>query len=331
MALALIAVLTGFVLLAWSADRFVYGASHSAQVLGISPLIIGLTIVAFGTSAPELFVSAAAALQGNTSLAIGNAVGSNITNLGLVIGLTAVLHGFVIRSTILRREFPIMIMGLAIAAGLLWDLQLSRTDSLILTALLLAFIGWTIWVGLHEKTIHPEIDTQDELGQEHKESLNNQANDGLGHALLWLATGLILLIISSKLLVWGAVEVATLLGISDLIIGLTIVAIGTSLPEVATTIASVRKQADDIAIGNIVGSNIFNILGVIGIAGLIHPTNLESVLMSRDYMVMLGVCLLVIIFALNRRINRAQGVLLLLSYLAYLGLLVYQTVAASPA
>ena len=315
-------------MLAWSADRFVYGASQCAKLLGISPLIIGLTIVAFGTSAPELFVSAAAALQGNTSLAIGNAVGSNIANLGLVIGLTALLHGFVIRSTILRREFPVMIFGLVVAAGLLWDLHLSRTDGLILSALLLAFIGWTVWIGRNEKSIHPEPRNQDELGQEYNESLKAQTKDGLGHALFWLTVGLVVLVISSKVLVWGAVIIATELGVSDLIIGLTIVAIGTSLPEVATTIASVRKKADDIAIGNIIGSNIFNILGVIGIAGLIHPANLEPLLTSRDYLVMMGFSLLVVIFAFSRRISRAQGGALLLAYLAYLAVLVYQTINA---
>ncbi|MDH3688887.1 MAG: calcium/sodium antiporter [Gammaproteobacteria bacterium] len=325
---SLIAVAGGLALLAWSADRFVFGAAAIARNLGVSPLIVGLTIVGFGTSAPELVVSTLAALQGNTNLAIGNALGSNIANIGLVLGLTALLSPFTVRSRIIKREFPVMFAAMGLTLLLIWDGYLGKIDGVILTVSLVLLIAWTVWVGLNEQ--HPghreDVTTKpahDALEIEFQQELT--ARVSTTKALAWLIVGLLLLLLSARILVWGAINIAVYFGVSDLIIGLTIVAIGTSLPEVAAAVVSAHKGEHDIAIGNIVGSNIFNLLGVIGIPGLLHPAAIEGAVLKRDFPVMLLLSLAMLIVAIRlrgqTRVNRIHGALLLMAYAGYLGLL----------
>ena len=328
MLLAIVAVLAGFVLLAWSADRFVHGAAALAVHLGVSPLIIGLTIVGFGTSAPELVVSAIAALNGNTGLAVGNAIGSNIANVGLVLGLGAVIAPLTVASTILRKEFPVMGASLVLVLLVCLDGNLGLIEGIALFTGLLGIILWTVRTGMRESRASADARLEDPLQAEYELELEHVMSTG--RATLWLLLGGVLMVASSRLLVWGAVEIATMLGISDLVIGLTIVAVGTSLPEVAATVASILKGENDIAIGNVIGSNIFNSLGVIGLAGMIHPARLDTAVMTRDIPVMLGITLLLYI-ALYRSgeipsISRIKGGILLLLYAAYMGLLAFQAV-----
>jgi cation:H+ antiporter len=284
---AILAILTGFILLAWSADRFVNGAAALARHLGISPLIVGLTIVGFGTSAPELVVSAIAALADNTSLAIGNAIGSNIANIGLVLGITAIISPLFIASSILKREYPLMIAAMALVFVVLIDGELGKLEGIILLASLLGVLSWTVYTGIREGK-NPIATADDPLETEFESELGLDDIMTRTKAIFWLLAGGILLVISSRILVGGATTIATSLGISDLIIGLTIVAIGTSLPEIAASVASVLKGENDIAIGNVLGSNIFNSLGVVGVAALINPSTISTDVLYRDLPVMIG-------------------------------------------
>lgn len=308
------AVLAGFTFLVWGADRFVDGASATARNLGVSPLIIGLTIVGIGTSAPEILVSAMAAWQGNPTLGIGNALGSNITNIGLVLGITALITPLVVKSETLRREYPLMFMIMLVSLMLLLDGEMSRLDGLILIIGLVIMIFWMIHLSLRRG--------HDPMEDEYDKEIPRIST---GKALFWLALGLILLLGSSRLLVWGAVDIAQAMGISDLIIGLTIVAIGTSLPELAASVMSALRNEPDIAIGNVIGSNMFNLLAVLGLPGIIHPTVLEPEILTRDYSYMIGLSIALFImsygFRGQGRINRVEGLLLLIAYFVYLGLL----------
>lgn len=326
MLLAILAILAGFIVLAWSADRFVGGAAALARHFGVSPLIIGLTIVGFGTSAPELVVSALAALGGNPGLAVGNAIGSNIANIGLVLGIGAILAPLTVASAILRREFPVMGLALLMVLVVSLDGQLGLVEGLILLAGLLAIISWTIRTGIKESQQSSTSRLEDPLQAEFEQELEHVMPTA--QAVLWLLVGGLLMVASSRLLVWGAIQIATLLGVSDLLIGLTIVAIGTSLPEVAATVASILKGENDIAIGNVIGSNIFNSLGVIGVAGILHPAAVDTIVLTRDIPMMLGITAL-LYFILYRsgdvpRLSRIKGGILLLLYCSYLALLVYQ-------
>jgi len=313
-------VFVGLILLAWSADRFVYGAAATARNLGVSPLVIGLTIVGFGTSVPELLVSSLAAWQGNPGLAIGNAVGSNIANIGLVLGLAAAVSPLIMASRILKREFPLMVLTILLALALVLDGHISRVDGVVLSGALLLLLGWVTYSGMSQR--HRRRDG-DELAREYEVELREVPP--LRISLLWLVLGLVLLLVSARLLVWGAIEIAQLFGISDVVIGLTVVAIGTSLPEVATSIASSLKDEDDIALGNIVGSNMFNMLGVIGVAGLITPVAVAPELVVRDFPVMLSLVLAMLVLGYRRRgplrYNRFAGLCLLAGYTGYLGYL----------
>lgn len=318
------AVVVGLVLLGWSAERFIFGAAASARNFGVSPLIIGLTIVGFGTSAPELFVSSLAALQGNTNLAIGNALGSNIANIGLVMGITALTSPFTVRSRITKREFPLMFAAMGITLVLIWDGYLARADGVILTACLVLVIAWAVHIGLNEQWKAPPSEPMhDPLEMELQRKLPVRVSTT--EALVWLGMGLIVLLISARILVWGAIEIALYFKVSDLVIGLTVVAIGTSLPEAAAAVASARKGEHDIAIGNVVGSNIFNLLGVIGIPGLLHPALVEGAALGRDFPVMLLLSLALLFLAMrlrgHGRISRVHGGMLLLGYVGYLALL----------
>lgn len=313
----LLALLAGLILLAWSADRFVDGASGLAVKLGVSPMIVGLTIVAFGTSAPEMLVSAMAALNGNPGLALGNAVGSNIANIGLVLGATALVLPLAVRSETLRREFPMMAVVMAFTLLLIIDGELSRTDGTLLLAGMFLLIGVTVRIG---RQSHYGDPLAEELAAEQSPQIIETTGTG---RYLWLLTGgLLILLLASRLLVWGAVGLASHFGISDLVIGLTIVAIGTSLPELAASLVAARKGEDDIAIGNVVGSNLFNLLAVIGVAGTMAPTTIDQPLLWRDYPIMLALTITLYLLARGSgsqpgKIGRLPGALLLLTFIGY--------------
>ena len=276
MTVAFIAVILGLALLVWSADRFVDGSASAARHFGMPPLLIGMVIIGFGTSAPEMVVSALAASQGNPGIALGNAYGSNITNIALVLGLTALIKPITVHSQVLRKELPMLALITALAAWQVRDGSITRLDAWVLLGVFGVFMGWTIWQGMRDKGDH--------LAQEIEQELETKSMP-LRTAVTWLFLGLTLLIISSRILVWGAVEIAHAFGVSDLMIGLTVIAIGTSLPELASSIAATRKGEHDIALGNILGSNLFNTLAVVGIAGAISPMAVGPDVLTRVSMV----------------------------------------------
>lgn len=320
-----VAILTGFLLLIWSADRFVIGASGIALNSGVSPLIIGLTIVGFGTSAPEMIVSGVAAYEGTPNLAVGNALGSNITNIALVLGITALVTPLMVHSKILKREYPVMFMIMLIAWALLWDGELSQIDGIILLSGMFALLGFITLIGIKENN---QAGSPDPLEEEFCEEIPKDMSTPM--AFLWLFTGLLLLLISSRLLVWGAVNIAHTFHVSELVIGLTIIAIGTSLPELAASITSALKGEHEIAIGNIIGSNMFNLLGVLGIPGIMTGAVLDPSVLSRDYPVMIALSVLLFIFAYGfkdeGRLNRFEGGILLICYTAYMIVLYQQSI-----
>lgn len=311
MLLAVLAILSGIALLIWSADRFVYGAAAFARNLGVPPLVIGLTIVGMGTSAPELLVSALAALGGNSALSIGNAIGSNITNIGLVLGTTALFTPLAIQSNLLKRELPLMLGVMLFGYAVLADGRLARYEGAALLAGLIALLLWMIWSAHRSRT--REALTEEFIKEQPAPTTTLKA-------LVWLFLGLVLLLGGARLLVWGAVAMAKLLGVSDLVIGLTVVAVGTSLPELATTLISARRGEHGLALGNVIGSNMFNILGVLGLPGLISPCLVPSEVLTRDYPVMLLLSLLLLLLAYGRQprhIHRAGGGILLAIFIAY--------------
>ena len=315
--ISIAAIISGFALLVWGADRFVHGAAATARNLGVSTLVIGLTIVGFGTSAPELLVSAMAALSNNSGLAVGNAIGSNITNVGLVIGVTAIICPLVVNSTTLRREFPLLFVVMLLTLALLLDHRLSRIDGFILLGGLVLLVIWLVRLGMSSSRPEP-------MTREYEHEIPKTS---LPIALLWTLIGLVVLLISSRILVYGAVNIAHMLGISDLVIGLTIVAIGTSLPELAASVMSALKNEPDIALGNVIGSNMFNLLGVLGIPGVISPINIAPEVLTRDYSFMIGLTIAMFFFAYGFKkpgqINRLEGGILLGIYVAYMVVLYF--------
>jgi len=320
---SLIAVIAGLAILVWSADRFVDGASATAKHAGMPPLLIGMVIIGFGTSAPEMVVSAFAALQGNPGLALGNAYGSNITNIALILGVTALLSPITVQSQILRKELPLLAVITLLAGYQLLDGAISRMDAWVLLGVFFLLMGTAIAHGLRHSYDSLEDDVEEKL---------DIADMPLPKALMWLVIGLILLVASSRLLVWGAVSIAQGLGVSDLIIGLTVVAVGTSLPELASSIAAVRKREHDLALGNVLGSNLFNTLAVVGIAGAIHPMQVQPEVLYRDWMVMaaLTIALFVLSYGFRgaSRLNRPEGGFLLACYIGYTAFLVMQVIRA---
>jgi cation:H+ antiporter len=312
MTLAFLAIAFGLALLVWSADRFVEGSASTARHIGLPALLIGMVIVGFGTSAPEMVVSALAASQGNPGIALGNAYGSNITNIALILGLTALISPIAVHSQVLRKELPILSVVTALAAWQLWDGEITRIDALVLLGVFGGLMTWTIWQGLQKKA--------DALGSEMEQELEVHAMP-IRKAIFWLVAGLIILIISSRILVWGAVEIAHGFGVSDLIIGLTVVAVGTSLPELASSVIATRKGEHDIALGNVLGSNLFNTLAVVGIAGAIHPLAVGPELFNRDMLVMAALTLSLFVIGYGfrgpGRINRVEGLVLLACYVGY--------------
>lgn len=304
--------LAGLIALSWSADRFIFGASALANNMGISPLIIGLTIVAMGSSAPEIMVSVAASLADNPDTAVGNALGSNITNGALVLGLTAMLKPLTVSSTTVVREMPYLMMVTLLASYFLFDGELIFIEGIVLISLFFVTIGILIYISLHVESSDPiQIETEGEIPRDVANSM----------AIFWVIAGLILLPLSAHFMVESAVEIARYFGMSELVIGLTIIALGTSLPELAASIAGVLKNEDDLALGNIIGSNIFNLLAVLGMPALIAPGIIDGDVASRDIFAMIFITTLLIVFSLKfrgrRRINRWQGLVLVMCYCGY--------------
>ncbi|MGM0782888.1 MAG: calcium/sodium antiporter [Pseudomonadota bacterium] len=313
MILPAMAVVVGLVLLVWSAERFVEGAASTSQRLGLSPLLIGMLVIGFGTSAPELMVSALAASQGNPGLALGNAYGSNIANIGLILGLVALLAPLSVHSSVVRRELPVLGAVTLLSALLIWGGVIARWEGALLLLLLAGFIGYSI--------LEARRNGKDSLAGETQESLATHPMS-LRAGLVWTLIGLVLLIASSRLLVWGAVAIAEGFGVSDLIIGLTVVAVGTSLPELASSISALRRREHDLVLGNVVGSNLFNTLGVVGVAALIAPIEVAREVLLRDWTMMTAMTVLMAVFAMGwrgrpGRINRLEGLALLTLFVGY--------------
>ena len=312
MLIQIVIFLVGLAILSWSADRFVYGASALAKNIGVSPMMIGLTIVAMGSSAPEIVVSATASLSGSPDTAVGNAIGSNITNIALVLGITALVKPLLVSSGTLKREFPLLFAMCLVAVYFLHDQILSFNEGVILISLFVMVLGGMAWLSLN-------VEKGDPLVDENELEIPNGVSTSV--AILWVILGLVMLPLSAHFLVESAVFIAKYFGISDLVIGLTIIALGTSLPELAACIAGVLKGEDDLAMGNIIGSNIFNILAVLGMPGLIAPGLIDADAATRDMYVMLGLTILLLIFSFNfkgsRRINRLEGAVLVAAFLGY--------------
>ena len=331
MLLPIIAVVIGLVVLVWSADKFVDGAVGVARFCGMSTLLIGMVIVGFGTSAPEMVVSAISAMQDAPELALGNAYGSNIANIALILGVTAIISPVIVVRKALKRDLPILLAVTALSVILVSDGSIGRFDGIVLLLVFAGVMGFNIWNEIRQKskaaeTVEPEFDSAEK--------------PALGKSIMWLLVGLLLLVSSSRALVWGAVEIARALGVSDLLIGLTIVAVGTSLPELASSIAAARKGEDDLAFGNIIGSNLFNTLLVVGIAASIAPMDsFEPSVFNRDMPVMAVLTVLLLLFGLPvrkkridagghriGRINRIEGATFLAIYVGYIGLLIAQAI-----
>ena len=308
-AIAFLIIGLGF--LVWSADKLVYGAAALARNFGISPLVIGMTILAMGSSAPEMMVSATAALDGKTDTAVGNVLGSNIANIALILGITALIKPLSISSGVIRRELPMMIGVTLLAGALLWDNHLGFYEGVLLFVLFAAFLFAMLQISRSEK----------KNGDAFLEEQESEVPEGVSNpkAAMWVVVGLIILPLSANMLVDNAVVIAKFFGMSDLVIGLTIIAVGTSLPELAASLAGVMKGEDDMAVGNIIGSNVFNILAVMGIPGILNPSVLSEFAMGRDFWVMLGVSLLLVVMALgkSRSVNRIEGGVLIVTFVAY--------------
>lgn len=308
------AILVGFVSVVWGADRFVHGAAALATNAGISRLVIGLTIVAFGTSAPEMLVSAMAAWAGSPQMGIGNAIGSNVTNTTLVLGAAAIVRPLQIHSRILLRELPVLLGITIVAWAFLWDGNLSRAEGLVLLGGMFLLV---FWIGLQARKEASE--GADPMAV----ALDSEipAPEPTWRALLAFLGGLVFLLLGSRILVWGAVGIARGLGVSEFVIGLTLVALGTSLPELAASIAAARRNEQDIAVGNVVGSNMFNLLGVLSLPGIIRPDAVVSrVVVTRDFPIMFAVTVLLLLLALAgtpHSLGRRRGSLLVCVFVVY--------------
>jgi len=306
-----LSIIGGFIILTLGAEALVRGASSIALRLGITPLIIGLTIVAFGTSAPELAVSVKSALAGNSGIALGNVIGSNIANIGLILAITALIRPIQVQSQVVKRDIPLMILASMLFWGLLLDGELSLIDGVILLSLLFGYLTFS-YISSKNSNDEEEI----EAGP------NNPLLSGL-----FILVGISMLVGGGILFVNGAVDLAKTFGVSEVIIGLTIVAIGTSMPELVTSVIAALKGQSDIAIGNVVGSNLFNILGILGVTAIVHPVSSLG-FQPFDFMVMLALAVVIMPFAwTGLRIGRREGSVLLLSYLGYMGYLINQASA----
>lgn len=321
MLLNIVEVTAGLALLIWGADRFVHGASASARNLGVPPLLIGLTIVAFATSAPEILVSIVASLRGEPGLAFGNAIGSNIANIGLVLGLTAMVKPIELVSATLRREMPALLAVSLLTVSLFLDTHVSFIDGLVMLTGLVIVMIWLARLGMRSSA-------QDPLREDFEAEIPKDVS--MTAAITWLLVGLGVLLIGANLLVEGAIEVAQILGVSEVIIGITLVAVGTSLPELAVSLVSVLKGEHGLAIGNIVGSNIFNMLAVIGVAAVIAPSSVAPSVLSLHMFVMVAFTL--VLFAMTydydgkSELSRVEGFALFAAYMAYGSYIVNQNV-----
>ncbi|MBT6142179.1 MAG: calcium/sodium antiporter [Gammaproteobacteria bacterium] len=306
MLLPILSLLAGFLLLMWSADTFTDNGAKIARIFNISPLVIGLLIFGFGTSAPEMLVSGLAAYDGHPEMSIGNAFGSNIFNIGLVLGVTAIILPITVEKSVLKKEWLFLFLSTLIVGFLLLDGFLSFTDGLILLSLLILFL-----INVFRESKKNSLTDSDSL------EINSQKNEK-GRIWLLLIVSLIILVSSARLVVWGGTRLALSFGVSDLIIGLTVVALGTSLPELAVSISSALKKQHQMVIGNIIGSNLFNTLGVLAIPGLILPFQIPTEVMSRDFFFMLMFTLLVLILSMRLKISRFGGFILLTALTIYL-------------
>lgn len=318
--LAVIAILIGLAILVWSADVFIDGATILAKKFSVPSFLIGVLILGIGTSAPEMVVSVLAAMEGSPELALGNAYGSNIINIALVLGATVLISPIIIRQGIVKRDLPLLVGITTIAAWQLRDGSLSVIDGIVLLVLLVAVLGMQIVLSLREGYHEHEDEVVAEIDAE-------KAEHSVGRGLGSLFIGILMLVISSRAIVWGAVELATLWGLSELIIGLTIVAVGTSLPELVSSLSAARKGEHDMALGNIIGSNIFNTLGVVGLAALIAPITVNPVILSRDVLTMGAITLLLVILCVfaymtKRNFGRLSGAALVLFFVGYTGWLI---------
>jgi cation:H+ antiporter len=309
------------ILLAWGANRFVDGASALSYNLGMSPLLIGVLVMGFGTSLPEWLVSLFSSVLGNSGLSLGNAYGSNIINIGVVLGLAAVLSPVSVRNRVVRRELPLLILATAITALLVMDLELSRSNGFTLMALFVALVVYLIRASSHEPPKQENSSVQDNL---------EERAIPLGKSIQYLVVGLAVIALCSALLVWSARGIVTNLGVSELVAGVVILALGTSLPELVVIVVAARRGRHELALGNVIGSNLFNTLAVVGTAGLIAPAVLDAELITRDLPVMFAFTgvLVVMAYGWGRRsgvINKVEGGLLLLAVAAYLAYLVYTT------
>lgn len=314
-------VIVGLLFLVWGADRFVHGAAATARNLGIPPLLIGLTIVALATSSPEILVSVVAALRGEPDLAIGNAIGSNIANIGLVLGVVALLRPVELKSATLRREMPALLAVTLLTVSLFLDSYLGRVDGLVLLAGLVIVMIWLIRLGFRSPAGDP---LQAEFDAEIPKHMSMRV------AILWLVVGIATLLLGAHWMVDGAIDIAQILGVSEVVIGITMVALATSIPELAVSVVSAFRGEYGLAIGNIVGSNIFNLLAVIGIAATIQPAALPPSVLSLHIFVMVAFTL--VLFAMTYeyegrgQITRFEGLALIAAYVAYQGYVVAQNI-----
>ena len=319
-----IMLVIGLALLVWSSDFFIDGAANVAVRYNVSPLIIGAVIIGFGTSSPEIVVAIIASLEGNPGLAVGNAVGSNITNIGLVLGVTAMIATIAVKSDFIKREMPILLIITILTVVLMLDYKLGVIDGIILLTVLALTL---IWIIRRNKNISPD----DPLAAEINQELEDLPKMSKKRGFLYLIGGLVLLVISARMMVWGAVEIAEFFEVPDLIIGLTIIAIGTSLPELAASISAALKGELDMMIGNILGSNLFNLLAVLAVPAILAPSLIDNDLLKRDLPVLLGFTVMMLLVTLpfkgTASISRFKGIFLLTLFIGYLTLLYFNTVS----
>ena len=314
-------LIVGLLLLIWGADRLVYGAAATARNLGVAPLLIGLTIVAFATSAPEVLVSIVAAFRGETDLAVGNAIGSNIANMGLVLGTVALIRPIEMTSATLRREMPALLAVTLLTVSLFLDTLLSRIDGLVLLTGLIIVMIWLTRLGFRSSASDP-------MSVEYEAEIPLHVN--MRMAIFWLVIGLASLLVGAELLVDAAINIAHALGVTELVIGIVLVALATSLPELAVSMVSALKGEYGLALGTIVGSNIFNMLAVIGVAAVIEPAELPQSVLSLHIFVLVAFTLA--LFAMTYdydgkgHISRLEGGALLAAYLAFIAFVVVQNV-----
>lgn len=317
MLLATSLLIIGLLLVVYSADRLVFAASLLCRRLGVPPLIIGMTVVTVGTSLPEIIVAFAASLRDQPNLAIGTAIGSNITNILLILGLATLLRPLRIHSGILRREIPLMLLVTALAGIFLWDCTLTRYEGVILLGVAALYL--LLSVKIAQQAQHQGCDSLT------REQLAELPSEGaLPVAFLWLGVALIIMPMATHMVIDNATVIANYFGVSDLLIGMTILAIGTGLPELATAIAGARKGEDSIAIGNIIGANIFNIAIVLGLPALIAPGNINPLVIQRDYWVMALVSVIFALLCWRRSVETGKfaGALLLCGFIAWLVMLI---------